>query len=71
MHLILVINAELNNVIHTNNLGSVSLNISGATQWLNTPQNNLQTESLTAQQVALNDQIRESETNLSAQHEVM
>ena len=34
-------------------------------------QNDLQTESLTAQQVALNDQIRESETNLNAQHEVL
>lgn len=58
-----VMNAEMN--MH-NNTGNVPM----PSPWLNPPQNNLQTDSLTVQQVALNDQIRESETNLNAQHEV-
>lgn len=61
----------MNNVMHNSNLGSVSLNLPNTTQWLNTSQNNIQTDTITAQQVALNDQIRESETNLNAQHEVI
>lgn len=58
-------NAEMN--MHNANPGTVNI----PSPWLNPPPpNNIQTDSLTAQQVALNDQIRESETNLSAQHEV-
>lgn len=65
-----VINAEIKNVMPNNNTSSVGINVPTVTPWMNTSQNDLQTESLTAQQVALNDQIRESETNLNAQHEV-
>lgn len=64
-----VMNTEMNNVLRNSTPNSVPINIP-PTQWLNPPQNDLQTESLTAQQVALNDQIRESETNLNAQHKV-
>lgn len=64
-------NAELNNSLHnSNSTPSPSPNLPSNAPWMNQNQNNLQTESLTAQQVTLNDQIRESETNLNAQHEV-
>ncbi len=61
-------NADRNNAVHNSN-STPALQMSGPSPWINPP-SNLQIESLTAQQVALNDQIRESETNLSAQHEV-
>lgn len=64
-------NAELNNSIHNSTSTPIPpSNLPTNPPWMSQNQNNLQTESLTAQQVALNDQIRESETNLSAQHEV-
>lgn len=44
--------------------------LGNAVHWLASSQNTVSVEMLTAQQVALNDQIRESETNLSAQHAV-
>ena len=62
-------NAEMNSVLRNSTPNSVSMNVT-PTPWLNPPLNDVQTESLTAQQVALNDQIRESETNLNAQHKV-
>lgn len=65
------INAEIKNVMPNNNTSSLGISVPTVTPWMNTSPNDLQTESLTAQQVALNDQIRESETNLNAQHEVM
>lgn len=45
--------------------------LGNAVHWLASSQNTVSVEMLTAQQVALNDQIRESETNLSAQHAVL
>lgn len=63
-------NAEMNKSLMNSNATPVPMNMTGPpSPWINPPQN-LQIETLTAQQVALNDQIRESETNLSAQHEV-
>lgn len=62
-------NAEMNNVLRNSTPTSISMNMT-PTPWLNPPLNDIQTESLTAQQVTLNDQIRESETNLNAQHKV-